>query len=143
MTAPWYSLSLVTIKESFAMINIGAVYMGNQCARFRVWAPKVEGLSVRLVSGETSRTVPLQADANGYFVGTINRVSIEPLGDDDFYGQSYFVDPRGQFVGDVGDPHDEELIVRDLDLDKIEEVRQTWQFFRDRRPDAYDDLVRP
>jgi beta-ureidopropionase len=78
-----------------------------------------------------------------YYVGTINRVGIEPLGDDDFYGQSYFVDPRGQFVGDVGDPHDEELIVRDLDLDKIEEVRQTWQFFRDRRPDAYDDLVRP
>ena len=81
--------------------------------------------------------------ANGYFVGTINRVGIEPLGDDDFYGQSYFVDPRGQFIGDVGDAHDEELIVRDLDLDKIEEVRQTWQFFRDRRPDAYDDLVRP
>jgi N-carbamoylputrescine amidase len=43
----------------------------------------------------------------------------------------------------VGDPHDEELIVRDLDLDQILEVRQTWQFFRDRRPDAYDDLVRP
>jgi N-carbamoylputrescine amidase len=81
--------------------------------------------------------------ANGYFVGTINRVGIEPLGDDDFYGQSYFVDPRGQFIGDVGSPKDEELIVRDLDLDQIEEVRQTWQFFRDRRPDAYDDLVRP
>jgi N-carbamoylputrescine amidase len=81
--------------------------------------------------------------ANGYYVGTINRVGIEPLGDDDFYGQSYFVDPRGQFVGDVGSPQDEELIVRDLDLDKIEEVRQTWQFFRDRRPDAYEDLVRP
>ena len=43
------------------------------------------------------------AVANGYFVGTINRVGIETdLGDDDFYGQSYFVDPRGQFVGDVG-----------------------------------------
>ena len=81
--------------------------------------------------------------ANGYYVGTINRVGIEPLGDDDFYGQSYFVDPRGQFIGDVGDAHKEELIVRDMDLDKIEEVRQTWQFFRDRRPDAYDDLVRP
>jgi beta-ureidopropionase len=81
--------------------------------------------------------------ANGYYVGTINRVGIEPLGDDDFYGQSYFCDPRGQFVGDVGDAHAEELIVRDLDLDKIDEVRQTWQFFRDRRPDAYDDLVRP
>jgi N-carbamoylputrescine amidase len=81
--------------------------------------------------------------ANGYYVGTINRVGVEPLGDDDFYGQSYFVDPRGQFVGDVGDPHDEELIVRDLDMDKITEVRQLWQFYRDRRPDAYDDLVRP
>jgi N-carbamoylputrescine amidase len=81
--------------------------------------------------------------ANGYYVGTINRVGVEPLGDDDFYGQSYFVDPRGQFVGDVGDTHDEELIVRDLDMDKITEVRQLWQFSRDRRPDAYDDLVRP
>jgi beta-ureidopropionase len=83
------------------------------------------------------------AVANGYFVGTINRVGIEPLGDNDFYGQSYFADPRGQFVGDVGDAHAEELIVRDLDLDKVTEVRQLWQFFRDRRPDAYDDLVRP
>jgi beta-ureidopropionase len=46
-------------------------------------------------------------------------------------------------VGDVGDTHKEELLVRDLDFDKINEVRQTWQFFRDRRPDAYGDLVRP
>ena len=84
------------------------------------------------------------AVANGYFVGTINRVGIEKdIGDDDFYGQSYFVDPRGQFIGDLGSAHDEELIVRDMDLDKITEVRQTWQFYRDRRPDAYDDLVRP
>ena len=84
------------------------------------------------------------AVANGYFVGTINRVGIEAeYGDDDFYGQSYFVDPRGQFVGDIGSAHDEELIVRDLDLDKIIEVRNTWQFYRDRRPDAYADLTRP
>ena len=37
----------------------------------------------------------------------------------------------------------EELVVRDLDLDLIMEVRNTWQFFRDRRPDAYADLTRP
>ena len=87
---------------------------------------------------------PSHAVANGYYVGTINRVGIEKdYGDDDFYGQSYFVDPRGQFVGDVGSTNDEELIVRDLDLDKIAEVRNTWQFFRDRRPDAYADLTRP
>ena len=53
---------------------------------------------------------PSHAVANGYYVGTINRVGIEKeLGDDDFYGQSYFVDPRGQFVGDVASAHDEEL----------------------------------
>jgi beta-ureidopropionase len=83
------------------------------------------------------------AVANGYFVGTINRVGIEPLGENDFYGQSYFADPRGQFIGEVGDAHEEELLVRDMDLDQVTEVRQLWQFYRDRRPDAYGDLVRP
>ena len=37
----------------------------------------------------------------------------------------------------------DELIVRDLDMDLLTEVREPWQFYRDRRPDAYDDLVRP
>ena len=82
--------------------------------------------------------------ANGYFVGTINRVGVEAeIGPDDFYGQSYFCDPRGQFIGGVGSPHDEELIVRDMDLDMVKKVRETWQFYRDRRPDAYGDLTRP
>jgi len=84
------------------------------------------------------------AIANGYFVGTINRVGIEEdIGPNDFYGQSYFCTPRGEFVGDVGDDYDEELLVRDLDLDLIREVRQTWQFYRDRRPDMYGDIVAP
>ena len=83
------------------------------------------------------------AIANGYFVGTINRVGIEPLGDDDFYGQSYFCTPRGEFVGDVGDDHEEELLVRDLNMDLVQEVRNVWQFYRDRRPDAYESLVNP
>ena len=39
--------------------------------------------------------------ANEYFVAAINRVGVEEYGDNDFYGTSYFVDPRGQFVGDV------------------------------------------
>ena len=65
------------------------------------------------------RRQPAAAVANMYYVGAINRVGIEPLGDNDFYGQSYFVDPEGKFVGDVGDAHKPELIVRDLDLAKI------------------------
>ena len=83
------------------------------------------------------------AIANGYYVGTINRVGTEPLGDNDFYGQSYFCTPRGEFVGDVGDTYEEELLVRDLDMSVVEEVRQVWQFYRDRRPDAYEGLVSP
>jgi N-carbamoylputrescine amidase len=86
---------------------------------------------------------PAAAVANEYYVGAINRVGIEELGDDDFYGSSYFVDPEGAFVGDVGDRRSNELIVRDLDMDLIQTVRNRWAFYRDRRPDAYAGLVRP
>jgi N-carbamoylputrescine amidase len=44
-------------------------------------------------------------------------------------------------VGEVGDPYKPELIVRDLDMDKIKQVRDRWAFYRDRRPDAYGDLT--
>jgi N-carbamoylputrescine amidase len=86
---------------------------------------------------------PAAAVANEYFVGAINRVGREPFGDNDFYGSSYFVDPRGQKVGEAASDTEEELIIRDLDLDMVEEVRKTWAFYRDRRPDAYGDLVAP
>ena len=86
---------------------------------------------------------PAAAVANEYFIGAINRVGKEPLGDNDFYGSSYFVDPRGQIVQGAASDTAEELVVRDLDLDMIEEVRKQWAFYRDRRPDAYGDLVAP
>lgn len=84
---------------------------------------------------------PAHAVANGYFVGAINRVGHEqPWDIGEFYGQSYFCDPRGQIIAQA--PRDEDaLVVADLDLDMIREVRNTWQFFRDRRPDSYDQLV--
>ncbi|MEI8409334.1 MULTISPECIES: nitrilase-related carbon-nitrogen hydrolase [unclassified Kribbella] len=87
---------------------------------------------------------PASAVANEYFIGAINRVGIESdFGDNDFYGTSYFVDPEGKFVGEVGHDHDPELIVRDLDLSLLDTVRDRWQFYRDRRPDAYGDLTKP
>jgi len=85
---------------------------------------------------------PASAVANEYFIGAINRVGIEALGDDDFYGTSYFVDPEGKFVGDVADGSAPELVVRDLDLDLLATVRDRWAFYRDRRPEAYGDLTR-
>ena len=86
---------------------------------------------------------PAAAVANEYFVAAINRVGTEPFGDNDFYGSSYFCDPRGQLLGDAASDSEEELVVRDLDLDMIDQVRTTWAFYRDRRPDAYGDLVAP
>ncbi len=81
------------------------------------------------------------AVANMYYVGAINRVGIEPLGDNDFYGTSYFCDPRGQFVGDKASDQDAELVVRDLDLGLIDEVRNQWAFYRDRRPEMYGKIA--
>lgn len=84
---------------------------------------------------------PAHAAANGYFVGAINRVGTEaPWNIGEFYGQSYFCDPRGQILVE-GSRDQDELVVADLDMDKIREVRNTWQFFRDRRPDAYGPIV--
>ena len=84
---------------------------------------------------------PAHAAANGYFVGAINRVGTEaPWNIGEFYGQSYFCDPRGQIIVE-GSRDQDELIVADLNMDQIKEVRNTWQFFRDRRPDAYGAIV--
>ena len=86
---------------------------------------------------------PAAAVANEYFIGAINRVGVEPLGDNDFYGQTYFADPRGQLVGEAGADDKDEVVVRDLDMEQLAEVRNLWQFYRDRRPDQYETLVQP
>ena len=99
----------------------------------------VAGLSEHLWKLEQ----PAHAVANQYFVGAINRVGTEkPWEIGEFYGQSYFCDPRGQIVAQASRDKDE-LLVADLDFDLIQEVRDTWQFYRDRRPDQYGEIVKP
>src|SRR5499427_5143274 len=85
---------------------------------------------------------PAHAVANGYFVGAINRVGVEaPWNIGEFYGQSYFCDPRGCIFAQA--PRDrDEVLTADVNLDMIADVRKTWQFFRDRSPDMYEALVR-
>jgi len=86
---------------------------------------------------------PAHAVANGYFVGAINRVGREaPWNIGEFYGSSYFCDPRGRILSE-GPRGRDAVVVADLNLDLIAEVRAVWQFFRDRRPDAYAPLVAP
>jgi len=84
---------------------------------------------------------PAHAVANGYFVGAINRPGFEePWRIGEFYGQSYFCDPRGQMLA-VGSRDSDDIVIADLNLDLIREVRNTWQFFRDRRPETYGSIV--
>ena len=101
------------------------------------------GLSNRLWEIEQ----PAAAAANQYFIAANNRIGreYEEFGDDavEFYGRSYFVDPRGNFVGEMASSDTEEVVVRDLDFDEITKVRNDWQFYRDRRPETYARTVAP
>lgn len=84
---------------------------------------------------------PAHAVANGYFVAAINRVGTEaPWNIGQFYGTSYFVGPRGNIVAQAS-RENEELLVAELNFDEIKEVRDLWQFYRDRRPETYSELV--
>ena len=142
------NLGYPTFQTAFAQIGVyicydrhfpeGARALGLNGAEI-VFNPSatVAGLSEYLWKLEQ----PAHAVANGYFVGAINRVGHEhPWDIGEFYGQSYFCDPRGQIIAQA--PRDEDaIVVADLNLDLIREVRNTWQFFRDRRPDSYQALV--
>jgi beta-ureidopropionase len=84
---------------------------------------------------------PAHAVANGYYVGAINRPGFEdPWRIGEFYGQSSFCDPRGKMLA-VGNRDSDDIVIADLDLDLIREVRNTWQFYRDRRPETYGSIV--
>lgn len=86
---------------------------------------------------------PAHAVANGYFVAAINRVGTEtPWSIGHFFGNSYLVNPRGEFLAQAGRTEDE-LLVADADLSEIERVRDHWQFFRDRRTDSYEPILGP
>jgi N-carbamoylputrescine amidase len=142
------NLGYPTFKTRYAQIGVyicydrhfpeGARALGLNGAEI-VYNPSatVAGLSQYLWKLEQ----PAHAVANGYFVGAINRVGTEaPWNIGKFYGNSYFVDPRGQILA-CGSEDQDELVVSELNLDMIEEVRRVWQFYRDRRPDSYGDLT--
>jgi beta-ureidopropionase len=86
---------------------------------------------------------PAAAANNIYYIGAINRPGFEePWRIGEFYGSSYFADPRGQIIAQ-GERSKDSIVVADLDLDVIRQVRNTWQFYRDRRPETYNSLTTP
>jgi beta-ureidopropionase len=79
------------------------------------------------------------AVANGIFVAGVNRVGQEDQMD--FYGSSFFIDPRGDIMVQAGDQNDE-IVFAEVDYSMNREIRNGWQFLRDRRPETYTDLVK-
>ena len=110
----------------------GAEYIVNPSAT-------VAGLSEYLWKLEQ----PASAAANGVFIGAINRVGVEePWSIGEFYGQSYVCGPKGEIAKNAILTRDEDaLLVYDMNLDEVREIREKWAFFRDRRPDLYEDLI--
>jgi N-carbamoylputrescine amidase len=83
------------------------------------------------------------AIANGVFVAAVNRVGHEgpPDGGLEFWGGSFVSDPFGSLLKEASQEREEVLVVP-CDLRRLEEVRRNWPFLRDRRIDAYGDLLR-
>jgi len=79
------------------------------------------------------------AIANGMFVAVANRVGAEDSLE--FWGNSFVVDPFGEVIAHAG-AGAEEILIADCHLGLIEETRRNWPFLRDRRIDAYGDLLR-
>ncbi|WP_437912340.1 nitrilase-related carbon-nitrogen hydrolase [Sorangium sp. So ce302] len=142
------NLGYPTFQTRYARIGVyicydrhfpeGARLLGLNGAEI-VWNPSatVAGLSQYLWKLEQ----PAHAVANGYFIAASNRVGTEaPWNIGKFYGTSYFCDPRGSFLA-TGSEDKDELVIAEMNLDLIEEVRRTWQFYRDRRPETYGELT--
>jgi N-carbamoylputrescine amidase len=87
------------------------------------------------------------AVANGVYVCSVNRTGHEVLPDGEagapgieFWGGSFIADPNGRILSKAG--QDEEVLVADCDLGAVDTVRTHWPFLRDRRIDAYGEIVK-
>ncbi|MDI6787674.1 MAG: nitrilase-related carbon-nitrogen hydrolase [Planctomycetota bacterium] len=142
------NLGYPVFQTKFATIGITLCY-----DRHFVEGPRILGLKgARIVfnpnatvSGLSEHIWKLEMSAiaafNQYFVGAVNRVGREYWNTGEFYGTSYFADPRGKIIAMASRTKDEVLIA-DLDLDLIREVRDNWQFYRDRRPETYGEILK-
>jgi N-carbamoylputrescine amidase len=103
------------------------------------WIPS-EPRDVQLQQREAWRTVQIaHAITNGVFVAACNRVGVE--GDTTFWGGSFVADPTGRVIAQADDTQPQ-VLMADIDLSVIDAQRHAWPFLRDRRIDAYAQLLR-
>ncbi len=83
------------------------------------------------------------AIANGVYVAAVNRVGHETPDTASqgirFWGSSFLADPFGVVLAEAS-ADDEETLIAEVDLARLEEIRRNWPFLRDRRIDAYDGI---
>lgn len=109
------------------------------------WDPRDE-IAERERQRDAWRTIQrAHAIANGLPVIVCNRTGTEPDPSGGpgirFWGSSFIAGPQGEILAEA--PIDEPaVLVADVDLGRSEDVRRIWPFFRDRRIDAYDDLIK-
>jgi len=79
------------------------------------------------------------AISNGVYIFRVNRVGSEEK--QDFYGRSFCVSPEGELL-DPPTGMNEGIALIDVDLSQIETVRKEWSFFKDRRPETYEEMIK-
>ncbi len=85
------------------------------------------------------------AIANGVYVAAANRIGLEKQNDDsagiEFWGQSFIADPQGIVIAEAS-AGNEEILMAEINLDRIEYIRRNWPFLRDRRIDQYGEITK-
>jgi N-carbamoylputrescine amidase len=88
--------------------------------------------------------IELQAHAidNIYYVGGVNRCGFDTGGSETqkYHGASFFTDPKGRIIEQASEDTDG-IVYAEIDTGMIEDLRNEWGFFRDRRPDAYAGIA--
>jgi len=109
------------------------------------WHPK-EKEKYGAVQLDSWRTVQRgHAIANGVYVAAVNRVGFEKRIENsdglEFWGSSFLTDPQGVIIAQASEEK-EEILIGEIDVDHLENVRRNWSFLRDRRIDAYADITK-
>ena len=108
------------------------------------WLPQ-EKPSQGAIQADSWETIQrAHAIANGFYVVAVNRVGVEDphlTGGIEFWGGSFVAGPSGEILVRAS-PSEEQTMAVEIDLNRIQETRTAWPFLRDRRPEAYQDILR-
>lgn len=110
------------------------------------WDPRESGATGRRVVDAWITVQRSHAIANVLPAVCANRVGFEPVAEGSdrgliFWGNSFIIGPQGEFLAQAGQEA-EEVLTAQIDMSRTKKLRRHWPFLRDRRIDAYGDLLR-